>query len=70
MTTTRKYYAAYNHYGIRMNFGEYNVPTIHIFGSKKERDEWVDGDWNHRQEMTASEARKWKNLDIDLIVNH
>lgn len=70
MTTTRKFYAAYNHYGIWTALGEYNAPFLHVFDSKRKRDEWVSGDWEHRQEITAAEFRKWKRTRSGNIVNH
>ena len=62
MTAKRHFYAAYNSYGIRVRFNDYNIPTLHIFDSKRERDEWVDQDWMHRQEITAAEFRKWERV--------
>lgn len=58
----RNYYAAYNRYGTRCLFNECNVPVLHVFASKTERDSWVDGDWEKRQEISAYTFRRWQKV--------
>ena len=67
---TRKFYAAYNHYGTSTAFGDCNKPDLHVFGSKTERDSWVEQDWMHRQRITAKEFHRWEHACYDCTFAH
>lgn len=61
---TRHYYAMHHRYGSRTVSADTLRPcgSLHIFGSRRERDEWVGADeWDggyHRTAYTAAEARR------------
>ena len=70
MTAKRHFYAAYNSYGIRMRFNEYNCPLVHVFDNKRERDEWVNENWAFRQEMDSMDAKRWMKRNPEFVEIH
>ena len=70
MTAKRHFYAAYNSYGIRMSFNEFNCPMVHVFDTKRERDEWVDEHWDIHQEMDSKDAKKWIKRNPEFVEIH
>lgn len=66
------YYAAYNHYGITTAFGDYNIPVLHVFSNKSDRDKWVhdcdDADYLHREEVNRKTFDKYK--DYANVIKH
>lgn len=65
----RYYYALYASYGIHTVYDDNHVPTVHVFESAQDRDEWVADDVYdfgfHREACTAAEARKWARVWLD-----
>ena len=62
------WYGFHNTYGNRTT-GHYGwIGHVHVFDSRRERDEWVaadrfDGDW-HREAITSAEARREMLRDL------
>jgi hypothetical protein len=75
MTTTRKFYALYNTYGIQTT-GKGKV--MHIFSDKKSRDEWADtcNKWMAKrgavtaEAITAKQAQKIKKKYVVISYEH
>lgn len=63
-------------YGIECGYGKHvtdseghRLGTVHVFDTKKQRDDWEDRDYTHRDSLTSSEARKQMVNDGDFDIN-
>lgn len=67
----KKFYGAYNSYGIGTLLGKDNLPSIYVFNSKSARDGWINRDsisssgHYHREPLTCKEAYKFMQIKQD-----
>ena len=64
---TRHFYALYCAYGRRTMTNDFAWPEVNIFHTKRERDEWVEEDWEHREEVDSKTA-KYFITDQDIYI--